>query len=613
MRSVNREKGIKGIDVREYRRMDFGVCLKYCHNDENSQTNEHMSGTEVCLFNKNKACDLCDKQQAHPIMTGVAQKVVIPGIQILDQAEIEHVHERLSPGEQKLLRDRACVVTILHEMGNSAAGEDPRKEFQLIKTLQAYMHGGYYIVPRALYQRVLSPAERLYTSRAMCAQHDAIMSGRYGMEEKEKMEYLSRLSKMISITSNYSRSLFLGLQEHAGCEIQGLRHVDFPFPDTCDMIHEHVLGFFTSFSKLMKAGYFHTDLHGENMTFDAKHLHAAGDACAFRIIDWGLSIRVTRNSTDMVLPTSIGNYYHRQNQGLPWFKQIPLEWYFYEHLLDHHFHLGIDNDRLHTIDSLDEFLSRVNNSDRVKTLGTERRVSEWTRHGDESALTKDMLNAMWIAARDKFYATMAQPKIRAYWDDIVQRYGGRWQRHDDDIRIEYVGVFIQAMCNGSVGVLQRLDTWAAAKNILQLVHRVTPPDMRSSPAVQRTFQLLRYLVLEPSNSMRMLEHVARHNYQGGGGVWGYFASVFGQRAPGGRSTLLQSLEAELFTPEIRKNMGWCTYILPPEPDTTHMDTDETLEHGDGAQGRKHKPLMQSPDYEKSARKPSKRVRKTAQP
>lgn len=571
-----------------------------------------MPGAEVCLFNKNKGCDLCDEQQAHPIMTGVAEKVVIPGIQILHQAEIKHVRERLSPSEQSLLRDPACVVTILHEMGNSAAGENPRTEFQLIKTLQSYMHGGYYIVPRALYQRALSRDERGYTSSAMRAQRDAIMAGHYGMQEEEKMQYLLRLSKMIGITSNYDRPLFLGLQEHGGCEIQGVRDVDFAFPDTCDMIHEHVLGFFTSFSRLIKAGYFHTDLHGENMTFDAKHLHAAGKACAFRIIDWGLSIRLTRNSTNIGLPTYIGNYYNRQNEGLPWFKQIPLEWYFYEHLLDHHFHFGIDNHerRLHTIDSLDKFLSRVDNSNRVKALGTERRVTEWTSHGDESALTKDMLDAMWIAARDKFYATMAQPEIRAYWDDIVQTYGGRFQRHDDDIRIEYVGVFIQAMCNGSVGVLQRLDTWGAAKNILQLVHRVTPRDMRSYPSIQRTFQLLRYLLLEPTNSMRMLEHIARHNYQAPNAFLGYFASVLGQSAPGGRSTLLQSLEAELFTPEIREKMGWSAYILPPEPDPTQMHTDETRGHG--AQSKKKKPLLQSPDYDKSARKPRKRVRKKAQ-
>ena len=481
MRSVNTEKGIKERDVRGYRTMQFGFCLQCCDSDGNSQTNEHISGTEVCLFNEQKACDLCDNQQAHPIMTGVARKVVIPGIQILDQGEIEHVHDRLSPGEQNLLRDPACVVTILHEMGSSAAGGDPRKEFRLIKTLQSYMHGGYYIVPRALYQRALTAAERLYTSRAMCAQRDEIMSADYGI--RQKVEYLSRLSKMIDITSNYSKSVFLALQEHAGCEMQGVTHVDFTLPDTCDMIHAHVLGFLTSFSKIIKAGYFHTDLHGENMTFDAKHLHAGGDACAFRIIDWGLSIRVTRNSTEIGLPTSIDNYYNRNNEGLPWFKQIPLEWYFYEHLLDHHFHLGIDNDRLNTIERLDEFLSRVNNSDRVKTLGTERRVREWIRHGDESALTKEMLNAMWMAARDKFYATMAQPKTRAYWDDIVKTYGGRWKRHDDDIRIEYVAVFIQTMCNGSVGMLQRLDTWAAAKNILQLVHRVTPQDMHSSPSL----------------------------------------------------------------------------------------------------------------------------------
>jgi hypothetical protein len=340
-------------------------------------------------------------------------------------------------------------------------------------------------------------------------------------------------------------------------------------------------------------------------------LHAAGDACAFRIIDWGLSIRVTRNSTDIALPSFIGNYYNRNNEGLPWFKQIPLEWYFYEQLLDHHFHLGIENDRLHTIDTLDEFLSSVNNSNRVKSLGTERRVREWTRHGDESALTKDMLNAMWISARDRFYATMAQPKVRAYWDDIVDMYGGRWMRHDDDIRIEYVGVFIQAMCNGSVGVLQRLDTWAAAKNILLLVHRVTPRDMHSSPSIQRTFQLLRYLVLEPNNSMRMLEHIARHNYQGSDGVWGFFASVFGQRASGGRSTLLQSMEDELFTSEIRKNMGWSAYTESSEPDVTQMDTNETLGHG--AQSKQNKPSTQSPDYDKSTRKPPKRVRKKAEP
>ena len=114
------------------------------------------------------------------------------------------------------------------------------------------------------------------------------------------------------------------------------------------------------------------------------------------------------------------------------------------------------------------------------------------------------------------------------------------------------------MSNGSRGVLQRLDTFGASKNILELLYRITPVHMLSSGPIHDCAQVLRCLVLEPNNSMHMLNLIARHHSTGVFGFWTYFTRIFGENATERNERLFQNLQELLFTAEIRNSMQWLT-------------------------------------------------------
>lgn len=522
--------------------------------------NEHMQGTETCLFDKQKDCPICDNKKVHSIMSGDARKVVIPGIQILSTEEIYSIHQSLPRPARAVFADPSNVVTILQEAENETCQQGPQKEFEMTRMLQTYMRGGLCIVPRTLFQRELSIDERMSVSESMSLQRAEIESRHYKIANNvNKVHYLSRLSKMQSILTNYGKENFLALQENAGPEMRAVKKAELSKPGIAETLKEHVLSFITSLSGILEAGFFHRDLHDENMTFDERKLRNVGDACAFRIIDWGMSMKVTSNSHMIRTGTNIDLYYNSRTAGLSGFTQVPLEWYLYEQLLDHHFQFDFfEQDTLEHVDDVDVFFSRVKNSPRVQLLNTKERFREWTSGGDASALSHEMLNGVWIAARNKFYSTLRRPHAVSYWFRMRHDCHGMENEDTNGIPPQQVAAFIQHMSNGSRGVLQRLDTFGASKNILELLYRITPVHMLCSGPIHDCVQVLRCLVLEPNNSMHMLNLIARHHSTGVFGFWTYFTRIFGGDATERNERLFQNLQELLFTAEIRNSMHWLT-------------------------------------------------------
>jgi hypothetical protein len=393
---------------------------------------------------------------------------------------------------------------------------------------------------------MLSWDERTTVYQSIAAQREKIQKFR-SFTRKGMHDYLSRLSKMYSIFTNGNKEVFLALQENAGPEIRAVTEVDVSEWEIAEPLKQHVIGFLSSLSGIIKGGFFHRDLHDENMTFDVTKLMQMDDACAFCIIDWGMSIQVKGNSD----ASNLNPYYNSNNEDISIFSQVPLEWLLYEQLLNHHFQFEFfEMDTLEDVDSLNDFFSRVQSSVRESVLNTKRRFEAWTSSGGASPLTQSMLDALWIAARDNFYTTLRRREVASHWSHVCDHY----QQETDNIPIDKIGAFIQFMSNGSCGALQRLDTFGASQNILQLLYRITPVPLLASGPIHDCVEILRCLVLEPHNSLQMLNVIERHHAAGVRGLWTYFTSIFVRNGAETNTTLLEQLQELLFTPEIRSRM-----------------------------------------------------------